>query len=293
LAPPSESIATLRRSAVDARERRDAHRSGNMFYAVVGAREFLALALASTGEFASAKVAADEAIAIAASIDDPLREVAAARGLGLTLVELGDFDAAIPWLEKTRSRCEREHFELMYSLIAGALGYAYAMTGRAAEGAAMIDEAIARRKALRGAYPGAYGAYLHSRLAEALIIDERIQEAKACVERVTDLARRYDNRVDEAWSLRLAGDLAVRGSRRDVEAAEAHYLRSRAIAARLGMAPFVAHCDRKIGSLAAFGLDDERCGAALERARTEYTRLAMPYWLMRTEEVRMRAGGVE
>jgi hypothetical protein len=204
------------------------------------------------------------------------------------LVEQGDFDNAIPLLEGALRDCEQWHFDLQYALLAGGLGYAYALSGRPDEGVSLMQRAVEQRRSLRGDYPGAHGAYLLSRLADGCLLARRIADAAVYAERAADLARIYDHRIDEAWSLRLQGDLAARKGPVDVEEVETLYLRSRAIAAAQEMAPFVAHCDLRIAKLHALVRDEAGSRTALHRAQKAFGELKMPYWADRAQQALMR-----
>jgi hypothetical protein len=54
------------------------------------------------------------------------------------------------------------------------------------------------------------------------------------------------------------------------------------------MAPFVAHCDLRIGKLHALVHDDGRSRTALRRARKAFGELKMPYWTDRAQQTLMR-----
>jgi DNA-binding SARP family transcriptional activator len=244
----------------------------------------LALALASIGDFDGARKAATEAMNIADEIDDPFSRVGAWRALGLVLVEQGDFDTAVPLLERSLRLCEEWHMGLLYSLLAGGLGYAYAITGQVEEGVSMMQRAVRQRESLRGAYPGPQGAYVLTRLAEGLILAQRLADAAAFADRAANLARTYDNRIDEAWALRLYGDLAAQQDPLDVENVQSLYDRSRRIAAAQQMAPFVAHCDLRIGKLHLRSHEHVKSRTALRRARNVFARLDMPFWARQADE---------
>ena len=277
------AISILRQSLVDSGS--DISTSpGAVCPIAISSRGYLALALASMGQFDEARNAATEATKIADKIEDPFSQVGACRALGLVLIEQGDFDTALPLLECALQLCERWHADLLYSLIAGGLGYAYAITGRVDEGIRLMQRAVEQRESLRGDYPGAYGAYLLTRLGEGCLLARRVMDAAAYADRASDLARTYDNRVDEAWSLRLYGDLASRQESIDIEEGESLYRKSRSIAAAQGMAPFVAHCDLRIGKLHARVHKDVDSRAALRRARAAFAGLEMPYWAARAEQ---------
>jgi tetratricopeptide (TPR) repeat protein len=73
------------------------------------------------------------------------------------------------------------------------------------------------------------------------------EHARVAAARALDLARRHGERGDEAWALRLFGEVDARLDR----AADAldHYERSLSLAEELEMRPLVAHCQLGLGRL--------------------------------------------
>jgi predicted ATPase len=64
-----------------------------------------------------------------------------------------------------------------------------------------------------------------------------------------DLAHRQKERGNEAWVLRLLGEIALHADPPDLESAEAHYGRALARVDELGMRPLAAHCHLGLGKL--------------------------------------------
>ena len=93
--------------------------------------------------------------------------------------------------------------------------------------------------------------------------------------------RAHKERGDEAWALRLLGDLA--SDREHFSEAEGHYRDALALADALGMRPLAAHCHRGVGVV-------HRRSGALDHARRElgvardlYRELDMAVWLERAD----------
>src|SRR4029453_12359318 len=78
--------------------------------------------------------------------------------------------------------------------------------------------------------------------AEALGLAGRLDEAAALAEEALELARKHQERGNEALALRLLGELAVRRTPGDAGAARQHYDRAAQIAAELGMEPLRMSC---------------------------------------------------
>ena len=285
------AISNLRQSVVDSHSLSFLP-AASFFPVGVSARGYLALALASIGQFVEARNVATEATKIADEMEDPASQVSAGRALGLVLVEQGEFDSAVPLLERTLHLCEQWHVDLLYSLIAAGLGYAYAITGRIDEGVALMEGAVSQRESLRGEYHGSFGAYLVARLGEGCLLARRLVEAATYADRARDLAHTYANRTDEAWSLRLYGDLAAQQQPIDAAEIESQYRAARKVATTQEMLPFVAHCDLRIGKLHALVHEEIKSRAALRRARAAFAGLAMPYWVSRAEHALQLNDGV-
>ena len=186
--------------------------------------------------------------------------------------------------------CEQWHVDLLYSLIAGGLGYAYAITGRVDEGVSLMQRAVSQRESLRGEYHGSFGAYLVARLSAGCLLARRLLDAATYADRARDLARTYANRTDEAWSLLLYGDLAAQQQPIDAAEVESRYRAARKIATAQEMLPFVAHCDLRIGKLHALVHEETKSRTALRRARASFAALEMPYWALRAEHALAQLG---
>jgi len=106
----------------------------------------------------------------------------------------------------------------------------------------------------------------------------RSQEASRLAGEALRLARAHKERGDEAWALRLLGDLASDREPLELSGAEGHYSDALALADALGMRPLVAHRHRGLGLL-------YRRTGALDRGRRElriagdlYHELGMVFW---------------
>jgi tetratricopeptide (TPR) repeat protein len=120
-------------------------------------------------------------------------------------------------------------------------------------------------------------------LGEAQMWVGRLEEAQALAEQALALARAHQERGNEAYALRLLGDIAVQHETPDVEQAEAHYQQALALAEELGMRPLQAHCHRGLGTLYAATGQREQARTALSTAIEMYTSMEMACWLPQTE----------
>jgi hypothetical protein len=118
-------------------------------------------------------------------------------------------------------------------------------------------------------------------LGEAYLLDGRTLDAARQVARALALARDRGERGNEAWILRLSGEITLRENLGDVARAKVHFREALELAGTLGMRPLEAHC------LAGFGLlTGDR--AELAAAADLYRALDMPFWLRRLEDFTRR-----
>ena len=115
----------------------------------------LAWCLTELGEFAEAMARADEAGRVARENDDPRSLIVASRSLGLVSLRRGNLSAAIPPLERAVELCRVTPSPSLFDVSAAHLGYAYALSGRLAEGLALLEEAVADPRATGSRQPSA------------------------------------------------------------------------------------------------------------------------------------------
>jgi hypothetical protein len=100
------------------------------------------------------------------------------------------------------------------------------------------------------------------------------------------LARGRGERGNEAWALRLLGEIASHHARPDVATAAAHYGAAMTLASELKMRPLVAHCHCGLGTLYAATGQWEQARAELSTAVEMYRVMDMTFWLPQTEAAR-------
>ena len=136
----------------------------------------LAWCLTELGEFAEAMARADEAGRVARENDDPRSLIVASRSLGLVSLRRGNLSAAIPPLERAVELCRVTPSPSLFDVSAAHLGYAYSLSGRLAEGLALLEEAVADPRATGVANHPLFLAYL----GEAHLLAGRRDDALAC-----------------------------------------------------------------------------------------------------------------
>jgi hypothetical protein len=98
-----------------------------------------------------------------------------------------------------------------------------------------------------------------------------------------EIACDYKECGNEAYALRLLGEIAVHCDPPDVVQAEAHYQQARTLADELGMRPLAAHCYRGLGMLyGQVGRPEQAC-AELSAAIALYRAMDLTFWLPQVE----------
>jgi tetratricopeptide (TPR) repeat protein len=120
-------------------------------------------------------------------------------------------------------------------------------------------------------------------LGEARLLAGRRDDAVAVAQHALDLAHRQKERGNEAWVLRLLGDIAAHADPLDLEAAERHYTQAFGRANELGMRPLAAHCHLGLGKLSHRTGDRTKAAEHLTIAVTMYREMDMGFWLEKAE----------
>jgi class 3 adenylate cyclase/tetratricopeptide (TPR) repeat protein len=248
---------------------------------IVASRVWLVACLLEIGDFADGILVGEEAARIAAASEHPARLAGTGHTLGLLYARKGDFDLAIRVLERARDQCLRFNmrFTLPWSLVE--LGHTYAHLGRIAEAVPLVDEALAVNAALKR--KGFYHSYFGAQVAQTYLLAGRTEDALDLAMEALAAAREYHERGNEAWALRLLGEIAVHANPPDTVEAETHYRQALALADELGMRPLVAHCHLGLGTLYQRIGHGEQSRAELDAAAEMYRAMEMTFWLEKAE----------
>ena len=248
---------------------------------------WLAWCLAELGNFTEAISQAEEGVRIAETAEQTYIRLQTYFGLGLVRVRNGDLHSAIQVLERGRALCRTIDAPLQFHLNAASLGYAYALSGRAADSLPLLNDAVQHVTRTGGLFAQ---ARLLVWLGEAYLLAGRIDDALATATETLDLCRARGERGREAYALRLLGEITAARDRVDVQTAHDHYRQAIELARQLGMRPLMADC------LLGLGILYKRTGD-LEQARSEisasielYRTMRMASWLSRAEAALADAG---
>ena len=123
------------------------------------------------------------------------------------------------------------------------------------------------------------------------MLADRLEEAHALAERALALARAHQERGNEAYALRLLGDIAAQREPAEAEQAEVQYRQALTLAEELGMRPLQAHCHLGLGTLYATTGQRQQARTALSAAITLYRAMDMTFWLPQAEAALAQVGG--
>ena len=190
---------------------------------------------------------------MAEAIDRPASRLAADQGRAFLRVRCGEFALAIADVGGHRALRLVVNLPPQLVLSDSLLGYACARGGRVSEAIPTLEQAVDQATAMGLMVEQALRA---TWLGEAYLLAGRIDYATRLARSALASARAHEERGNEAYALRLLGEIEARhgSARRD---AGTHYQRSIVLAGESGMRPLVDQCHREMASL---GLGD-RAGA--------------------------------
>jgi tetratricopeptide (TPR) repeat protein len=129
------------------------------------------------------------------------------------------------------------------------------------------------------------------RLGLAYTLAGRLEEAVLLAARALELSRTRKERGNEAYVLRLLGDIARHRDPPEIDQAAAHYQRALELAEECGMRPLQAHCHSSLGTLYRQAGRSEPAHAHLSTAIVMYRDMQMTFWLPATEAALAQMGG--
>jgi class 3 adenylate cyclase/tetratricopeptide (TPR) repeat protein len=261
-------------ASLDGARRRE--RFGDFCLPAVMSRANLAECHAELGTFAEGRALGEEGLQIAEAVHHPPSLMIALWGLGVLSLRHGDLRRALPLLERSLGICQDADFPIDFRRLAAALGAAYVLTGRGADAVPLLTRALEQRGATGTV---SFQALCSLSLGEAQLGVGRLEEAQALAEQAQALAHAHQQRGNQAYGLRLLGDIAARCEPPDVTPAEPHYRQALALAEELGMRPLVAHCHLGLGTLYVKTGRGEQARTALATAIDLYRAMDMTFWL--------------
>jgi tetratricopeptide (TPR) repeat protein len=244
----------------------------------IHSRTCLVWCLAELGDFAPAVVYGEEAIRIAEADAHPLSLVVAHAGPGILYLRRGDLEQALPHLERAMELSSGT--PLWFPRVASALGAAYAVSGRVAEGLPLLARAIEQAAALKlmAGYPLLLAAQSQAHLAA-----ERASTAVELAQQAFDWARRLKEQGNEAWALRILSAALAAVDPPQLERAAERGAQALTLADELGMRPLVGRCHLGLGQIHRRRGERAAAAESLSRAVHLFREMQMRRWLSEAE----------
>jgi tetratricopeptide (TPR) repeat protein len=156
------------------------------------------------------------------------------------------------------------------------------MSGRAADGMPLLEEAVAQTESL--------GVLVnHSAevawLGEAYLLGGRLDQAAELARRSLDLARHHKEKGNLAYALQLTAEIARhRGAAKRTQAGDG-YGRALALAKELGMRPLEAQCHLGLARVLRDRGASEAARKHLHTAARMFQEMHMTFWLRNDAEL--------
>jgi tetratricopeptide (TPR) repeat protein len=159
------------------------------------------------------------------------------------------------------------------------------LAGRLPEALTLLEQAIRQYAAMRG---GAPHPPFDVWLGEAYLRAGRLDEAWTQAQRALEFSRAHQERGNEAYALRLLGEVAAQRHPPLGARAAAYYRQAHTLAQELGMRPLVAHCHQGLGVLYAAAGQRAQAHTTLLTAIALYRDMEMHFWLPQAEATLVR-----
>jgi class 3 adenylate cyclase/tetratricopeptide (TPR) repeat protein len=255
-------------------------RFGQATLPAVQARAFFAACAAELGQFAPGRSLGEEGLRMAEAVAHPSSLMWAYYGVGLLALRHGDLPRALPWLERAMGICQDADLTLFFPRMAASLGAAYTLGGRVADAVPLLTQAMEQMMArdMIG-----YQALCGLPLGEAQMLASCLEDAHALAERALAFACEHQEHGNQAYTLYLLGDIAMRRHPPELSQTETHYQRALDLALDLGMRPLQAHCHRGLGTVYSQTGQAQQARVELAAAIDLYRDMGMTFWLPETE----------
>jgi tetratricopeptide (TPR) repeat protein len=234
--------------------------------------------LAEVGAFDEGLVLGEEGLRLANTTDSPYSLAMVSCAVGLLHLRQGAFATASAILEQALHLCQTRAVTGWIPGIASHLGYAYALSGRLAESVPLLQQAITASQHISGGH-----ALWITWLGEALLLDRRVEEARAQAQCALALARQRRERGHQAWGLRLLGAIALQGNPADLAQAKIDYQQALELADELMMPPLLAHCHMGLAMVYLHTGRQALASTELTAAIARFRDLGMVYWQLQAE----------
>ena len=207
--------------------------------------------------------------------------------LGRLYLQKGDLDQAIPLLERSLALCREAAIPLQLPFTAASLGVAYARARRVTEAQPLLAQAVEQAAAMGRMFD--YALWV-AWLGEAALLAGHLAEAYDYAQRALACSLTYRERGNQAWILRLLGDIYAHRHPAEFGPAETAYQQALTLAEALGMRPLQAHCHCGLGALYGRTGRTQQASVALRTALDLYQAMEMTCWVAQAEAALAQGG---
>jgi tetratricopeptide (TPR) repeat protein len=246
----------------------------------VMARVFWVWGLAERGEFDQGIAIGHEAVQLAQTLNHPYSLAFACRGLGYLYGIMGDFRHALPFLEQGLALCREWNLKFVSPTLMEILGYVHALSGRRSEGIELLAQATTAGETI-GFNMFLIPMIVH--LGEAHLLGGAPEKSLGLAERALTLAHADGQRGQEAWALRLLGEIEAQNAEANRNTAEGHYRKALTLATELGLRPLMAHCHLGLGKLARHAGQPAKARDEFGAATTMWREMDVRFWFEQAE----------
>jgi len=247
------------------------------------AHYYLTMVLTARGSFREGAIHGQEGIRLAEAEDRP-QGIASAYlyAAGLETAR-GDFNRAIALLERARALCHQWNLAMLAVAGRGRLGQAYVLSGRLAEGIALLGQAASAFGIMQHR---AAASITYAQLGQAYLLADRRADALDCARRSLAIASEGGQRGHEAMATWLFGEIAAIDG--GLGQADGHYRDALALAQKIGFRPLVAHCHRSLAKLHGRSGTRERSSEHFAIATAMYREMDMQFYLQQVEAEKLQ-----
>lgn len=236
-------------------------------------RTWLLLSLAMLGEFTEGSALAEDLLRLAVS--HPRARIAADAGIGTLYLFQGEMEHAIAILEHGLELSRRWNLQDWYPPVASALGYIYALRGQVTAALPLLEHVVEHNRSTKSLCNQALRV---AWLSEAYLCAGRTDDARHRAQQALQLAQTHQEQGNQAYALRLLGEIYARSESRTLAPAVTYYQQARALAAALGMRPLLAHCHLGLGRLYRQHGQNGQAQTEITTAMALYQAMHMPFW---------------
>ena len=240
-------------------------------------RAFRVPCLTDLGDFNEAIALGREAVRLAEKFDRMLDRVYAFRALAYAYLRIGDFDAALPIVERGLELCHAGNFSSLWLAFAAMLTQLRARRNQFKEALTLLEECSQSSHFMQSLWHVTLGI----EMGDAYVKIGQLDNADRIAQKALEISRHQRGRGCEAWACRLVGEIASNRDSVQLETAVSHYQQALTVAKELGMRPLIAHCHLGIGRVLAKTVQIEQARDHLTNASTLFQSMSMQYWLER------------